>query len=134
MNSKSKNSVAKNEHKDKPKQVAVAAAVAEVSVCEDECAWLDEGHEWIGLKVIRQFGTKQFRGCVTKWVPANEDDGDEALWHVVHTDGDEEDLNVDEMTESLELARVEQAELEEAELTSLSKLTERQQIQLLLSM
>ena len=54
--------------------------------------------------------------------------------HVVHTDGDEEDLNVDEMTKSLELERVEQAELEEAELTSLSKLTERQQIQLLLSM
>ena len=82
MNCKSKNSVANNELKDKPKQiaVAVAVAVAEVLVCEDDCAWLDEGHEWIGLKVIRQFGTKQFRGCVTKWVPANEDDGDEALW------------------------------------------------------
>ena len=43
-------------------------------------------------------------GHVRAYLP--ESDGEEALWHVLHEDGDAEDLDEDELEEALELYRV----------------------------
>jgi len=40
-------------------------------------------------------------GIVTKWFPYDEVTGDEALWHVSHTDFDEEDLNETELLQAI---------------------------------
>ena len=62
-----------------------------------ESEWLREGHGWLGA-TVRRLG---HRASVTKWAPASDDGEDEALWHVVHDDGDEEDLDEAEMREAL---------------------------------
>ena len=38
---------------------------------------------------------------MVSWLPANEAEGDPALWHVVHPDGDEEDLEEAEVLEGI---------------------------------
>ena len=56
-------------------------------------SWLAEGHEWLHRRVARPFGkTKVFLGKITKWIPADPAEGDGPLFHVVHDDGDVEDL------------------------------------------
>ena len=73
---------------------SAAEALAAASNAEDEIPWQDTGHKWIGKKLVRTFvrGKKMFKSTarVTKWAPA--DGEDPALWHIVHDDGDEEDL------------------------------------------
>jgi hypothetical protein len=70
-------------------------AGAPVTVNEEE-GWLDSGHEWIGASVRRFFaGGMVSDGKVVRWLPAEGDDF--ALWHMVHEDGDEEDLEEDEV-------------------------------------
>ena len=46
-------------------------------------------------------GSNQER--ITKWVPADPENPEEdiAVWHVVFRDGDEEDLDEDEVVEAL---------------------------------
>jgi len=50
------------------------------------------GSEYIGRKIRRTFGRKVAYGTIVGWLPPEGDD--EALWHVVHDDGDEEDLDL----------------------------------------
>ena len=64
---------------------------------DDAIEWKRDGcpHGWLGRLVRREFYRKGVGMCVafgkiTGWVPAEGDDV--ALWHVVHEDGDEEDL------------------------------------------
>ena len=69
--------------------------VAVTTVNEEE-GWLEEGHEWIGASLRRYFsGGVVSDGKVVRWLPAEGDDF--ALWHMVHDDGDEEDLEEDEV-------------------------------------
>ena len=49
---------------------------------------------------MRKFKRQVFRGRITGWVPAEGDD--QALWHVVHADGDEEDLSENEAIAAIE--------------------------------
>ena len=70
--------------------------------------WRSEGHEWIGCRVARRFDGEEegaaattALGKIVAWVP--EEGEDEALWHMVHDDGDEEDLDEGEMREALQL-------------------------------
>ena len=74
-------------------------------VCgEDE--WKMHGHRWIGQSVPRELGGVMSWGKVTRWMPPGKDPKEDfALWHVVHNDGDEEDLEEWEMREALALAR-----------------------------
>ena len=66
------------------------------TVVNEEEGWLDSGHEWIGASVRRFFaGGVVSDGEVVRWLPAEGDDA--ALWHMVHEDGDEEDLEEDEV-------------------------------------
>ena len=70
---------------------------------EDEIPWVTTGHKWVGKSLTRTFvrGRKPVKSVarVTKWVPA--DDEDPALWHLVHEDGDEEDLEEFEVLATL---------------------------------
>ena len=59
--------------------------------------WQTSGHEWMGARVRVPTGVC---ATVTRWLPAN-DDGDEAIWHAQHDDGDGEDLDAGEMEAAL---------------------------------
>ena len=68
--------------------------------------WLSSGHEWVGQRVRRFFDMSTISdGVVVAWLPAQADDP--ALWHVRHDDGDEEDLDENEMQSAIS-AHVEQ--------------------------
>ena len=78
-------------------------AVAGSTAANDEYEWEMTGHEFIGARVARLYTethTYTF-GRITKWLPP--DDEDEALFHMMHDDGDEEDLNEAEVRDALEL-------------------------------
>ena len=63
----------------------------------------ESGHEWLGRSVRREFGRgRNLRvavGTIVGWLPA--EGKERALWHVVHSDGDEEDLDEFEVANSL---------------------------------
>mmetsp|Transcript_25257 Transcript_25257/g.44891 ORF Transcript_25257/g.44891 Transcript_25257/m.44891 type:complete len:1240 (-) Transcript_25257:53-3772(-) len=62
--------------------------------------FLLSGHPWIGQRVTRIFDGKPSDGIIKSWLPPSG--GDEALWHVVHDDGDSEDLEGNEVEEAIE--------------------------------
>jgi hypothetical protein len=76
---------------------------------DDEGAipWQTSGHSHIGCLALRHCedddGTQRKQeGRITMWAPADEAEGDPALWHMVHDDGDEEDLEEEEVEEALQ--------------------------------
>jgi hypothetical protein len=51
-------------------------------------------------------------GKITRWLPADEEEGDGALFHVVHdADGDQEDLEEGEAEQAVRIGWEEGAEL-----------------------
>jgi hypothetical protein len=83
-------------------------------VINQEAGWRDEpgGHEWMGIEMLRVH-----MGCIScckvvRWLPPIEAvegdaitgegrvEGEKALFHVLHDDGDEEDLDEDEAAEA----------------------------------
>eukprot|EP00656_Telonema_subtile_P036096 TRINITY_DN40062_c0_g1_i1.p1 TRINITY_DN40062_c0_g1~~TRINITY_DN40062_c0_g1_i1.p1 ORF type:complete len:203 (+),score=69.54 TRINITY_DN40062_c0_g1_i1:137-745(+) len=77
---------------------------------EDELEWQHTGHLWLNRYVLRDYGADQGtnQGTITKWVPADPKNPEEdpALWHVVFDDGDQEDLEAEEVEEALQLYAV----------------------------
>ena len=76
---------------------------------EENYEWEETGSDYIGKRVARSFfdDAKQLRfthGSITKWLPP--DDEDEALFHMVHEDGDEEDLNEVELLSAIDLYKM----------------------------
>ena len=68
---------------------------------DDEDCWRFEGR-WIG-RAVRRFFPRHggpSDGVVTRWLDENEED-EPALYHVEHEDGDEEDLEEDELLVAL---------------------------------
>lgn len=61
--------------------------------------WCSQGHTSIGARVVRVFHGVSYSGRVVKWLQADE--ADSALFHVVHEDGDEEDLEEGELGEAI---------------------------------
>jgi hypothetical protein len=51
-------------------------------------AWMVTGHRWLRVRVRRFFDERPSDGTLTAWLPPA--DGEGALWHMVHDDGDEE--------------------------------------------
>ena len=84
--------------------------VADMAI-NDNDGWLESGHEWVGQQVLRMFpSVGPSTGKITKYLPADEEAGDGALFHVVHdADGDQEDLEEEEARLAIEAHR-EQAE------------------------
>jgi len=81
-----------------------AAVPEEVSGSTEEEEWHLTGHSYIGRCVSRLFGKQSDGptvGRITRWLPANEVTGDGALFHVVHDDGDEEDLDDGEVVTAM---------------------------------
>ena len=74
---------------------------------EQEEGWLDSGHFYIGQRVARRFGPKILCGTISRWLPDSVDEStgetDPPLFHVTHDDGDEEDLEAEEVAEALDL-------------------------------
>ena len=68
----------------------------------EELPWRLEGNPWLGRRIRRIFGNVVSDGSLTKWLPAGEDaKAEPALWHAVHDDGDEEDLEAAEAEEAM---------------------------------
>jgi hypothetical protein len=86
---------------------------ARFDVVEPPPVYLTAGNEHLGKRVLRTFkgrgrgAERKVWGDVVGWLPAAGDD--EALWRVRHSDGDEEDLDEGELTESLAAAEEEAA-------------------------
>lgn len=73
--------------------------IAAFDLVEPAVEYVTEGHEWIGRQVTRTFGRRKVVGTIIGWAPPANDDP--ALWRVMHTDGDEEDLEEHEVIECL---------------------------------
>jgi hypothetical protein len=73
-------------------------ALGEAALDPAEEGWQFDGSPWIGRRVRRVFpGGVVSEALVQRWLPAGEVAEDVALWHVVHDDGDEEDLEEHEL-------------------------------------
>jgi hypothetical protein len=83
-------------------EAAVHSVQTEDDVPPQDTAWQDHGHEWIGRRVRKQYLDDVVDGTIVKWLPAAG--GEVALWHMLHEDGDEEDLEEHEVEECLQLA------------------------------
>ena len=93
--------------------IAAAAEEAAAWAARNKDLWRDSGHELVGKHVARYFGhdvqhmrksdalkaRKAYLAVVTRWLPAE----DEQLFHVVHDDGDEEDLEEHEVRKAVAL-------------------------------
>jgi hypothetical protein len=67
--------------------------------------WRTTGHRWLGKKVRRIFFPGvETNAVIVAWVP--EEGDDQALWHVRHPDGDEEDLEAYEVEAGFEALKV----------------------------
>jgi hypothetical protein len=76
------------------------ALQSKYDLTEPETVYLTEGSEYLGRKVRRQFKNKRVViGKIVSWLPEHGEDA--ALWHVLHEDGDEEDLDEDEVKDCL---------------------------------
>ena len=75
-----------------------------VNECGDNTSikWQRDGHPFVHQHVAVKHGRKVSLGLITKWVPESEE-GDPALWHMVHDDGDEEDLEEGEVRDAMAL-------------------------------
>ena len=62
-----------------------------------------DGSALLGRRVARRFGKLVALGSVAAWLPANAEEGDAALYRVVHDDGDVEDLEEEEVEEGTSL-------------------------------
>eukprot|EP00966_Prymnesium_polylepis_P302382 6985880-Prymnesium_polylepis.1 len=69
----------------------------------DGIEWLSSGHELLGARVARPFGKRCALGTISKWVDADEAEGDPALFRAEHDDGDEEDLEEEEVRAAVAL-------------------------------
>lgn len=71
--------------------------------------WLKEGqtsgHAFISKRVAIQHDGELAKGTIVMWVPADEEAGNEALFHVKHDDGDSEDLDESEAEAAIVLLR-----------------------------
>ena len=68
-----------------------AAAPPPLPTEKAAASWRSEGHRWIGARVRVYHKDTHVDGTISRWLP--EDDDLEAIWHMEHDDGDEEDLD-----------------------------------------
>lgn len=62
----------------------------------DDEEWT-KSHESIGTKISKKFGGEIYTGEVTRYLPPSKPDANDALYHILYTDGDEEDMSDDEL-------------------------------------
>ena len=78
-----------------------AFAAAAPAVAPGAEVWRAEGHTYLSRRVLRSFddGKVEVLGTIVKWL--EEDKEEPALFRVVHDDGDEEDLEEEEVIEAM---------------------------------
>ena len=74
----------------RPKAEPTVTVVEATAIDDTAEEWQETGHRWLGMRVRRFFDKSYSDGRLTKWMPESGDDA--AIWHMVHDDGDEEDL------------------------------------------
>ena len=74
-------------------------------------------HDFVHKHVAVLHDGKVSQGLITKWAPSTED-GDVALWHMMHSDGDEEDLEEAEVIAAMALYAEEAGTVEKTQQTS----------------
>ena len=67
----------------------------------ERAEWRRDGHKFVGAKIARRFGKRTVLARISKWLPADETDGEPALFRAVHDDGDEEDLEEAEAAQAI---------------------------------
>ena len=65
--------------------------------------WQVGGNQYIGAQVRKQFGKRTVGARVVGYLRPGNGADELALWHVVHDDGDEEDLDLQELQDGLAL-------------------------------
>jgi hypothetical protein len=93
-------------HDDADEEDLVEAEVEEGLACFGRLAmeraeWRPDGHKFVGAKIARRFGKRTVLARISKWLPADETDGEPALFRAVHDDGDEEDLEEAEAAQAI---------------------------------
>jgi len=101
-------SVAENRTSNSETPDTVTPGSQQKSKEEEEEEWRFEGHRFIGERVVRCFDVPAL-GVIQKWLPASGEDPE--LFHVLHDDGDEEDLEMVEATEAMMIYRTHPAAL-----------------------
>lgn len=61
--------------------------------------WRHTGSHYLGRLVVRRIQGTTVEGLVAGWLSAEDNDG-QALWHIEHSDGDEEDLEAFEIEDA----------------------------------
>lgn len=80
-----------------------AAIKARFDITEPPPVFFKTGNEFIGKEVVRYHKRRRIDGLIDGWLPASGDDC--ALWHIQHSDGDGEDLELHEVVESIAAAK-----------------------------
>jgi hypothetical protein len=62
-----------------------------------------KSHESIGMKVSKKFGADIYTGEVIRYLPPSKPGASDALYHILYTDGDEEDMSDDELAKGRSL-------------------------------
>ena len=85
---------------------AAPSAAPAAAEADDQIEWQFHGHDFLGQRIARCFGKRVSLATITKWAPEDVSEGDPALFHASHDDGDEEGLEEYEVTEALERYKV----------------------------
>eukprot|EP00966_Prymnesium_polylepis_P272548 6296747-Prymnesium_polylepis.2 len=94
------------------------ASTAELGGNDDDAIkWQHDGHSFIHRHVAVRHADKVSIGLITKWVPESED-GEPALWRMVHDDGDQEDLEEAEVRNAMELYMEESGQVQKVQQVS----------------
>lgn len=80
-----------------------AAIKARFDITEPPPVFFKAGNEFIGKEVVRYHKRRRVEGLIVGWLPASGDDC--ALWHIQHSDGDGEDLELHEVIEGIAAAK-----------------------------
>ena len=80
-----------------------SAAAATAAAQRDTNANNNTSRFYVGCKVAKDFDGTIYRGTITKYTAATNEDNSEALWHVAYEDGDEEDYNRQELLDAIGL-------------------------------
>ena len=86
-----------------PFDTNVEGSAAAAAAQHDTNANNNTSRFYVGCKVAKDFDGTVYRGTITKYTAATNEDNSEALWHVAYEDGDEEDYNRQELLDAIGL-------------------------------
>ena len=82
------------------KELVCDAGETSADLEEDLVEWRSDGPQ-VRTHVARMYNGRAVAGLITKYAP--ETDADPAMWHMVHEDGDSEDLSKAELEAAISM-------------------------------